>query len=90
MKKLKISLFIVLKLFLLDKVNAQCDNSSQLEINAASSVVAMNHYALNEKNQNLITKNNFSKIILSIVDVFATIIFIEKYNQLKKFGGVKI
>ena len=44
MKKAKMYIFIVLSLiFSLDKVNAECDNKSQLEINAASSNVTMNY-----------------------------------------------
>ena len=42
MKNIIVLLFIILNLFfMLDKVNARCDNSLQLEINAASSVVTI-------------------------------------------------
>ena len=45
MKKIKVCcLLIVLGLFFaLDKVNAECDNKSQLEINTASSNITMNY-----------------------------------------------
>ena len=45
MKKVKLcALLIILSLFfVLDKVNAECDNKAQLEINTASSNVAMNY-----------------------------------------------
>ena len=45
MKKSKISIivFILLMIFTLDKVNAACDNKTQLEINTASSNVSMDY-----------------------------------------------
>ncbi len=44
MKKIKLCALLILSLFFtLDKVSAECDNKSQLEINTASSNITMNY-----------------------------------------------